>query len=202
MVNQIFFKIMKGKGNISWRDTKWHLPFKLYQLNRAIWIHFTERNCSNETALVSHMTIFQFLQVLLLFSVKLSTTTRGVQPPKLPGSIDQFPFDSTWPFSLTRDKKGTTWLQWEGDNSTLTYGWWDTNAFAWGWIIIMLLAEETLTIFLLAGISNINIFFIKKKINGLFYSNIHDKFTSTNITFKLQKKLKIGITQLSVKKIK
>ena len=57
----------------------------------------------------------------------------------------------------------------------------------------MLLAEETLTIFLLAGISNIINFFEKKK--------IHDKFTSRNITFILKKKLKIGITQFSVKKL-
>ena len=65
MVNQLFVKNTKGKGNISWRDT-WVTPsdscdtafkhiskkmrFKLFQLNRAKWIHFTERNCSTETA--------------------------------------------------------------------------------------------------------------------------------------------------------
>ena len=39
----------------------------------------------------------------------------------------------------------------------------------------MLVAGETLHIFLLTGISNINIFFIKKKNNVVVNSNIHDK---------------------------
>jgi len=42
----------------------------------------------------------------------------------------------------------------------------------------MLVAGETLNIFLLPGISNINIFFIKKKNNVVFSSNIYDKFSS------------------------
>ena len=40
----------------------------------------------------------------------------------------------------------------------------------------MLLAGETLNIFLLTAVSNINIFFIKKKNNVVVYSNIHDLF--------------------------
>ena len=60
----------------------------------------------------------------------------------------------------------------------------------------MLLAGETLNIFLLTGISNINIFSIKKKKNVVVYSNIHDKFASTNLryNFKKKKNLKIDIT--------
>ena len=54
----------------------------------------------------------------------------------------------------------------------------------------MLLAGETLNIFLLTGISNIIIFFINKKINFIVYSNIHDKFASTNLTCNIKKKLK------------
>ena len=52
----------------------------------------------------------------------------------------------------------------------------------------MLLAGETLYIFLLAGISNIGIFSIKKNMNVVVYSNIHDKFASTNITCYLKNK--------------
>ena len=52
-----------------------------------------------------------------------------------------------------------------------------------------LLAEETLNIFLLTGISNLNILFITKKIN-VVKSNIHDEFVSTNITRNLKKSLK------------
>ena len=64
----------------------------------------------------------------------------------------------------------------------------------------MLLAWEALNIFLLTGISYINIFFIKKKTNVFFYSYIHDKFASTNITYNLEnkrkkKKFKKDITQ-------
>ena len=51
-----------------------------------------------------------------------------------------------------------------------------------------LLGEETLNIFLLTGISNLNILFITKKIN-VVKSNIHDKFASTNITHNLKKKI-------------
>ena len=42
----------------------------------------------------------------------------------------------------------------------------------------MLVAWETLNIFLLAGILNINIFFIKKKNNVVDNSNIYDKGVS------------------------
>ena len=54
----------------------------------------------------------------------------------------------------------------------------------------MLLAEDRLNIFLLTGISNIIIFFIKKKMNVVVYSNIYDKFASTNLTCNLKLKKK------------
>ena len=54
----------------------------------------------------------------------------------------------------------------------------------------MLVAGEILNIFLLTGISNINIIFIKKKINVVVYSNIKYKFASTNLTYKLKHKRK------------
>ena len=38
---------------------------------------------------------------------------------------------------------------------------------------------ETLNIFILTGISNINILFIKKKKNGVVYNNIHNKLWQT-----------------------
>ena len=82
-----------------------------------------------------------------------------------------FPFESTWPLSSKRDKEnGTTWLEWEGENSTLTYSWWDSYVFPHGWIIKLLLAGETLNIFLLTGISNIYIFFINKNMNAVVYT--------------------------------
>ena len=68
---------------------------------------------------------------------------------KLPGSTDQFPFESTWRLSSTRDKeKGTTWLQWEGDKSSLTHGWCDSYAFpqhcmfAYWWLITLMSADR------------------------------------------------------------
>ena len=51
----------------------------------------------------------------------------------------------------------------------------------------MLLTGETLNIFLLTGISNKNIFSIKKKNNVIVYSNIDDKFAFTNLTYHLRK---------------
>ena len=94
---------------------------------------------------------------------------------KIPGSTDQFPSRSTWPLSSTREKeKGTTWLQWEKENNSLTVGLQDTYFDPQGLNIKMFLAGETLNIFLLTWISNINII--------LSYSNSHNKFAST--TFK------------------
>ena len=59
-------------------------------------------------------------------------------------------------------------MQGKGENSILTDGWWDSDVFPKGWIIKMLLAGETLDIFLLTGISNLNICLIKKNINVVF----------------------------------
>ena len=52
------------------------------------------------------------------------------------------------------------------------------------------LSKSRWDIFLLTGISNKNIFFIKKKINVDCVSNIHDKFPSTNLTWNLKKRVK------------
>ena len=48
----------------------------------------------------------------------------------------------------------------------------------------MLVAGETPNIFLLAGISNINIFFVKKKNNVVVNINIYDTFASKILTYK------------------
>ena len=77
-------------------------------------------------------------------------------------------------------------MQWEGENSNLTYGWWGSYVCPQVWFIKILLAGETLNIFLLTGISNINIFLIKKKVNVVVYSNIYDKFSSKNLAGKLK----------------
>ena len=65
VLKQIFFKNMQGLGIISLYDTRVplvppnfvlfqaifkKLHFRLFQLNRAKWTHFTEQNCSTETA--------------------------------------------------------------------------------------------------------------------------------------------------------
>ena len=93
----------------------------------------------------------------------------------------------TLDLSLTRHReKGTRWLQWEGENSTLTDGWFDSYVLPKGWTIKILLAWETLEIFLLTGISKRNIFFRKKKKNVVVFSNIHYKFISSNLTDKLK----------------
>ena len=54
----------------------------------------------------------------------------------------------------------------------------------------MLVAEETLNIFLLTGISNINIFFIKKKNNVVVNSNIYDYFASKIPTYNVKRRKK------------
>ena len=106
-------RIIKKKGtNKNWKELH-----KLSVIIGSLFLYY-----------VSYMTIFQFQQVLLLFSEKYSST-------KLPGLTGHFPFKRTWHLSSTRDKEqGTTWLQWEGDSCTLTYGWWDSYAFPQGWI--------------------------------------------------------------------
>ena len=125
---------------------------------------------------------FQILQVLLLFSKK------SVPPPQevfihQASRVNRLVF--IWEHLTSffnKTKKRTTWLQWKGENSTLNDGWWDSDVFPQGWIIKMLLAGETLSIFLLTGISKLNIFFIKKRINVVFLSNIC--FYKRNIQLK------------------
>ena len=58
----------------------------------------------------------------------------------------------------------------------------------------MLVAEETLHIFLLTGISNINIFLIKKKNNMVVNSNIYDKVALKILNYN------INYTQKIIKK--
>ena len=83
-------------------------------------------------------------------------------------------------------------MQWEGENSPLTDGWWDSYIFPKGWILKMILAGETLNIFLLVGISNKNIFFIKKKKHVFVYSNLKnekkEKNTLNNFFFLIKNK--------------
>ena len=55
----------------------------------------------------------------------------------------------------------------------------------------MFMAGETLNFFLLTGISNINIFFVKKKKNVVVHSKFHDNFASTKLTYDLKIKEKI-----------
>ena len=52
----------------------------------------------------------------------------------------------------------------------------------------MLVAGETLNIFLLAGISIINIFFIKKKNNVVVNRNISGKFATKILNYNVKKK--------------
>ena len=82
---------------------------------------------------------------------------------KHPGSTDQFPFENTLTLSSTRDKeKGTTWLQWE---EQLYFNWWLVGllCLSCGLDHPNVVAGETLNIFLLTGISNINFFLHKEK---------------------------------------
>ena len=51
----------------------------------------------------------------------------------------------------------------------------------------MLVAGETFNIFLQTGISNINIFLIKKKNNVVITSNIYDKVASKIMTYNVKK---------------
>ena len=54
-------------------------------------------------------------------------------------------------------------------------------SFPQGWTIKILLALETLKIFLLTGSSKRNIFCRINKKNVVVYNNIHDKFISSNL---------------------
>ena len=60
----------------------------------------------------------------------------------------------------------------------------------------MLVAGEAFDIFLLTGISNINIFLIKKKNNVFVTSNIYDYFASKIMTYSVKK----NITQTNLLK--
>ena len=71
-------------------------------------------------------------------------------------------------------------------NSTLTDGWLDFYVLPQGWPIKILLAWQTLNIFIPTGISKRNIFCRKKKKNVVVYNNIYDKFISSNLTYKLK----------------
>ena len=127
-----------------------------------------------------------------------SSTSRGVHSPSLQSQLISFHLGynsvNTGPLSSTKHReKGTRWLQWEGENSTLTDGWLDSYVLPQGWTIKILLAWETLKSFLLIGISKWNIFCRKKKKNMVIYSNFHDKFISSNLTYKLKIKEKLNL---------
>ena len=63
----------------------------------------------------------------------------------------------------------------------------------------MLLVGETLNIFVLTGIFNINIFFIMKNMNVVVYSNIQNKFASTNLTYNLKMKEEEKLFKIDIK---
>ena len=120
-----------------------------------------------------------------------SSTSRGVHPPSFKPPLIVFHLGdnsvNTWSLSSTRDwEKGTIWLQWEGEK--LNFNCW----LAWllcpssGLHYQNVLGWETPKILLSTGISIRNIFFRKKKKNVVVYSNIHDNFISSNLTYKLK----------------
>ena len=80
------------------------------------------------------------------------------------------------------------WIRWEGENFTLIDGWSNSYDFPQGWVIKMMLAGETFNTFLLTSISNINMFYIKKKKIVVIYSNDDDKIPSANLTNSRKKK--------------
>ena len=53
----------------------------------------------------------------------------------------------------------------------------------------MVVAGETFNVFLQTGISNINIFLIKKKTNVVITGNIYDYFASKIMTYNVKKTL-------------
>ena len=102
---------------------------------------------------VSYMTIlialvllssFQFLQVILLLSERCSTM-RGVHPPSFQGQLINFHLRAL-DHCLQQEtkKKGQHYCNEKGK----TVGWWDSYDSPQGWIIKVLLAGETLNIFL------------------------------------------------------
>ena len=128
-----------------------------------------------------------------------SSTSRGFHSPSIQIQLISFHMGdnsvNTWPLSiLTRHReKGTGWLQWEGENSTLTDGWLASYVLPQGWTIKILLAWGTLKIFLLTGISKRNILCRKKKKNVVVYSNICDKCIGSNLTQNKKYKKKLNL---------
>ena len=121
-----------------------------------------------------------------------SSTSQGVHTPSFQSQLISFYLGdnsvNTWPLFSTRDReKWTRWLQWEGKNSNLTDCW---HVLPQGWTIKILLAWEKLIIILQTGISKRNIFCWKKKKYVVVNSNIHDKFVSSNLTYKFKIKKK------------
>ena len=57
----------------------------------------------------------------------------------------------------------------------------------------MLMAWETFNIFLLTGISHINIFLIRKNNNVVVTINIYDLFASKIVTYNVKKKHYTGV---------
>ena len=109
---------------------------------------------------------FKFFLVPLnssLFSESCKPTPRGVYPPSFQGQLISF-YLGVLDLSLHQEtkKKGRHDCN-EMEKTSLQVIAGKSHVFPQGWIIKMLVVGETLNIFLLTGILNINIFFIKKK---------------------------------------
>ena len=105
------------------------------------------------------LSFFQFLQVLLLFSERCSTTTRGVHLPSFQGQLISFHFRALDLFLQQETKKKG---QHDCNEKEITPLQMMAEGICMPFLRAGLLAEETLNIFLLTGISNVNSFFIKK----------------------------------------
>ena len=107
---------------------------------------------------------------------------RYVHPPSFQGQLICFNLGA---FDLFLQQETKKKGQHDCNEKEKTDGWEDSYVLPQGWIIKMLLAGETINIFLQTGISNINICFKKKKKNVVVYRNIHNKFASTTLKYNL-----------------
>ena len=118
---------------------------------------------------------FQVLEVLLLFSIRV------IHPPSFQGKLIPFHFGA---LDLFIKKKKTTC-----DNMTAMRR---RKLYFNLWLVRLSCLSSGLdhqnVLGLLTGISNINIFFIKKKKIVVIYCNSHDKFPSTNLTNNFKNK--------------
>ena len=130
--------------------------------------------------------LFLFFLVLFL-SFKFFFYSQGGVDPSQEVFIHQFPLGRYFcePLTSLFNKR-----QRNRDNMTakrrtkIHFKWWLIRIIcpSSGLIIKLLLAGETPNIFLLTGISNRNICFMKKKKSMVVYINIHDDFAFKNLT--------------------